>query len=228
MTYDVIILSYSKTKQHKQITLDCIKSLVEAKNRIKINIIVLESYDASVNFKNTKTIFYQQEKFNYNHSMNYGFSLTNSDYVFFCNNDLIFSDGWADACYHVFKMGYDSLSPYCSASHPRFTRTGDYLVSGYQVGFHVSGWCIGVDRKMFKRIGGFNEAVRFWYSDNLYAEQLKIEGVKHALVCNSLVLHLDMGSKTLQTVPNRERASLTSVQRRIYEKEVRRLWNAKR
>ena len=229
MTFDVILLSHAKTTQHKQITEKCIKSLVEAKNKINVNIIVLEDFDPTIKYKNTTTIFFKETKFNYNRSMNEGFKHTKSDYVFFCNNDLVFHDWWADACYQAFAMGYESLSPYCPASHKRYHKSGNHLLEGYRVGFHVSGWCIGVSRKMFERIGGFNEAVRFWYSDNLYAEQLKVENIRHVLVCNALVKHLDMGSKTLQTMGRKEMAQLTSIQRSKYEKEKRRLWdNAKK
>ena len=228
MTFDIVILSYAKTREHKQITEKCIKSLTEARNKVRVNIIVLESFDPTIKYKNAKNVFYDRKPFNYNHSMNKGFEYTDADYVFFCNNDLIFNDGWADACYQAFAMGYESISPYCPTSHKRFTKNGDFLLQGYQVGFHVSGWCIGVERKMFERIGGFNEAVRFWYSDNLYAEQLKIAKVKHALVCNSLVKHLDMGSKTLQTMDRKEKAQLTSIQKSKYDKEVRRLWDAEK
>jgi len=234
MTFDIVILSYAKTKEHKQITEKCIKSLMEAKNKVKVNIIVLESYDPTIKYKDAKNVFYQQPVFNYNNSMNEGFKYAKNDYVFFCNNDLVFYDGWADACYQVFAMGYESLSPYCPTSHKHnkdingnLAGTGNYLIEGYQVGFHVAGWCIGVDRYMFERIGGFNEAVRFWYSDNIYAEQLKLEGIKHALVCNAIVKHLDYGSMTLKTLSKGEKTQLTSVQRKKYDNEVRRLWNVK-
>jgi len=227
MIFDVILLAYSKTTKYKQITVDCIKSIKKAKNDIKINIIVLESFDIDVKFKNTTTYFYQHGDFNYNESMNKGFSLSTSDYVFFCNNDLEFTDGWADECYKVFRMGYKSLSPYCPVSHPQHFKDGNFIQVGYQVGVNIPGWCIGVERKMFKKLGGFNTAVDFWYSDNIYAEQLKIGGIKHALVCSAFVKHLDFGSKTLNSLTNKERARLTSKQRKKYINEVKRMWDAK-
>ena len=227
MTFDIIILSYSKTEKHRKITEDCIKSLKEAKNKVAVNIIVLESYDKDVRFDGVKNVFYQQPKFCYNASMNEGYRYATSDYIFFCNNDLIFNDGWADNCYYAFSMGYDSISPYCPTTHPGFARQGDYLAVGYQVGFHIAGWCIGVKRDMFERIGKFNTAVDFWFSDNIYAEQIKLQGVKHALVCNSLVRHLNHGSQTLRSLDEREKHWLTTQQRKKYTKEVRRLWDAK-
>lgn len=227
MTFDVILLAYSKTEKHKQTTVDCIKSLKKAKNKhVEINIIVLESYDIGIKFKDSTTFFYQQHPFNYNESQNKGFALSTADYVFFCNNDLEFFDFWADECYKVFRMGYKSLSPYCPVSHPRWFRDGNFIQVGYQVGVNLPGWCIGVERKMFEELGGFNTAVTFWFSDNIYAEQLKISGVKHALVCSSFVKHLDFGSKTLNSLTNKERVWLTTKQRKRYIEEVKRMYDA--
>ena len=224
MTFDIIILAYSKTAGHKKITSDCIKSIVAAENKIKANIIVLESFDEKVKFENAKTIFFKEKEFNYNRSMNEGFKHTTSDYVFFCNNDLVFHDYWADHCYSAFKMGYESISPYCPVTTPRYMKAGEYLAVGYQVGVNIPGWCIGVQREMFKRIGGFNEAVSFWYSDNIYGEQLKIAKIKHALVCNAFVTHLDYGSKTLSTLSGQERLRLTRDQQTKYKKELKKLY----
>jgi len=228
MTFDIIILAYSKTPEQKGITQDCIDSLIKAKNNVKVNIIVLESYDESVVFNDATTIFFKEKEFNYNRSMNEGFKRSKNKYVFFCNNDLIFEDGWADACFNVFNMGYKSLSPYCTVTHPEFVESGAYIMVGYQIRFHIAGWCIGVDREMFKELGGFNEAVRFFYSDNIYAEQLKIADMKHALVCNAYVKHVEKGSSTLKSLPKQEELKLTWSQKGFYDKEVGRLWNAKK
>ena len=225
MRADIIILTYSKTKEHIRVTEECIGSLRKAKNKIGVNIHVIESYDKDIKYDGAETIFWVGENgFNYNESMNYGFSRTKEDLVFFCNNDLVFSDYWLDNCYHVFNMGFDSVSPYCEVTHPRFAPSGKYLLRGYQVGFHIAGWCIGVKREMFEKIGGFNTAVNFWYSDNIYAEQLKIAAIKHALVCNSLVKHLDFGSNTLKSLDEKEKRKLTSLQKKVFNNEVKKLW----
>lgn len=224
MRADIIILTYSKTKEHINVTKQCIKSLREAKNKIGINIYVVESYDSEIKYDGANMIFFKENDFNYNRSMNKGFEHTTNDYVFFANNDLIFYDWWLDNCYHVFNMDFDSVSPYCEVTHPRFAPKGDYLLRGYQVGFHIAGWCIGVKREMFEKIGGFNTAVSFWYSDNIYGEQLRLNGIKHALVCNSLVKHLDFGSQTLNSLPNKEKTKLTSSQKKLFNNEVKKMW----
>lgn len=225
MKYDIIILAYSKTNEHIECTKNCIKSLRDAKNNIGVNIYVIESYNEKIKYSGAKTVFWVGENgFNYNESLNYGVSICKEDYIFLCNNDLVFSDGWADNCYYVFAMGYESLSPYCPVTHTRFVKSGNYAIRGYQVGFHIAGWCIGVKRDMIKRIGGFNTGVYFWYSDNIYAEQLKVAGIKHALVCNSIVTHLDFGSFTLKKMDSKEKTRLTSMQKKLFNNEVKKLY----
>ena len=225
MRYDVIILSKSDTNEHIDITKNCIRSLLSAKNKIGVNIYVIESHNKNIKYNGAKTIYWVgDDGFNYNQALNYGISISKEEYVFCCNNDLVFGNNWADNCYYVFAMGYESVSPYCSMTHPRFTPSGDFLISGYQVGFHIAGWCIGVKRDMIEKLGGFNTAVNFWYSDNIYCEQIKIARVKHALVCNSFVTHLDFGSQTLNTLEQKEKTRLTSAQRKVFNNEVKKLY----
>ena len=76
MRADIVILSYSKTAEHIKITKDCIDSLLKAKNKIGINIYVLESYNDKIKFEGTTTIFFKESEFNYNRSMNEGFKYT--------------------------------------------------------------------------------------------------------------------------------------------------------
>ena len=99
---------------------------------------------------------------------------------------------------YVFNMAYDSLSPAC----PRHCEAHNiplsaFLKEGYEIRQQLFGWCIAVKRSMFDKIGGFDTGVNFWFSDNLYADQLKYHGIKHALVCDSLVDHVE--SYTLKT-----------------------------
>jgi GT2 family glycosyltransferase len=53
-------------------------------------------------------------------------------------------------------------------------------------------------RELFSIIGEIDSEFPFWFADNIYAEQLKRFGVKHAVVLNSVVKHL--GSSTLNTI----------------------------
>ena len=52
-----------------------------------------------------------------------------------------------------------------------------------------------LDDYCLDKIGKLDETVSFWFSDNLYALQLKAEGIKHGLFTNVQVDHI--GSQTL-------------------------------
>jgi len=101
------------------------------------------------------------------------------------------------------KMGFQSFCPINPGCmwHKQF-RTGNHIIKGYETGTHVPGWCIGMTRETFKKIEGFNEEVMFWYSDNIYCEQIKSQEIPHCLVCNSIVFHIE--SKTLATKTDKE------------------------
>lgn len=57
-------------------------------------------------------------------------------------------------------------------------------------------------KETIQKIGQLDESMEFWYSDNVYADQLKANGLRHGLFCNIQVDHL--GSKTLKTLPYRD------------------------
>ena len=153
----------------------------------------------------TKMLYYDFE-FNYNKCLNLGFSVCNSKYVAFCNNDLSFRDNWAK---NAVAAGYLSVSP-----SPKHTFRG--VIEGYKIGKQVLGWCIIVDRVVMDRIGGFDYPVNFWYSDNVYAEQLKAAGIKHALVGNSIVRHLESQSLR-KVVKGKVRSDMQKGQYKIFE-----------
>ena len=153
----------------------------------------------------TKMLYYDFE-FNYNKCLNLGFSVCNSKYVAFCNNDLSFRDNWAK---NAIAAGYLSVSP----SHKH---TFNGVIEGYEIGKHVLGWCIIVDRSVMERIGGFDTPVKFWYSDNVYAEQLKSAGIKHALVGNSVVRHLESQSLR-KVVAGKLRINMQKGQYKLFE-----------
>jgi GT2 family glycosyltransferase len=119
-------------------------------------------------------------------------------------------------------MGYKSLSPYC----PNVTNLekGDHLIEGYIVGVHICGWCICIDRNVISEIGGLNEDVEFWYSDNIYGEQIRRAGIKHALVCNSFVEHTCYGSNTLKSMPRAAQYDYTVKQLTSYNKALQGLY----
>ena len=206
MKVDIVIVSRAKTDKHKQLTIDAINSLHASYH--DFNIIVMEQTD--VKYKGAKTINYKFD-FNYNKCLNEGAKHGEADYIVFCNNDLIFEPTWFDRLLDVFNMDYESLCPYEPRHFKGSIKQGNHLIEGYEVRKQMLGWCIAVKRDMFERIGGFDEGVMFWFSDNIYADQLQFHNIKHALVCNSIVHHKE--SATLKTVPQKE---ITWGQQKIY------------
>ena len=217
---DVLILSNAKDVQCMNITLNALISLRNAKNVTPFNIVVIEQ-QKNITYDGVKTLHYDF-KFHYHKCLNYAISKTKNKHIVMCNNDLEFEDYWADKLMIAFGMGYRSLSPYCRRSHK--VDSGDHLYEGYIVGVHILGSCIAVERNVIKEIGGLNEDVEFWYSDNIYGEQIKKAKVKHALVCNSFVTHT--ASSTLNTVANMERRRITGGQKKKYQKALKNLYDA--
>lgn len=208
MTIDVIILSNAKTEKLKQLTQQAIDSCRDSDINSWFNIIVIEQ--AKHTYANCFTMFYNAP-FNYNGFMNYGISITKNEYIALCNNDLIFEKDWAKNIIEAMKA-HDllSASPRCPVlpNQKKFAKPGVY--EGYNNAQHLSGWCIVINRKLFDIIGKLDDEFPFWFADNVYGEQLKKHGVKHALVSNSIVTHLQ--SQTLNTMPPDLHKQLTSEQ----------------
>ena len=175
----------------RQITRDCVESLGDCQT-------IIEPFDG-----------------NYNRSLNRGYKKAEHDYIAFCNNDLIFTPGWFDKLLPHFNE-YDSLSPYCPLTHKKWwkNKLPSGIVEGFTIGKILAGWCFVMKRKTYIKIGSFDEDVDFWYSDDIYADQLKFHGLKHALVCDSYVMH--KGSSTLTELPPAELKRLTFNQRYLY------------
>lgn len=184
---DVIIISWAKNQKLKNITESCINSL-RASEDIDFNIIVVET-NKNVKY-NDCFIIRPPMPFNYNHCVNLGLSLCHHNVITFCNNDIIFHSGWLTSHLEVFSEHKDIFS-LCSKCPSHKLHSGmSGLNRGFEVRRELVGWCITCRREVFEIIGKLNEDVRFWYSDNVYANQLKLYSLQHALNSNSLVTHL--------------------------------------
>lgn len=224
MTLDLIIISDAKSKELYNLTQRAILTAKSGDKYFEINPIVIEK---TKNIYYNQAITYEQEgEFNYNKYLNYGASLGVSDYIAFCNNDLIFGEDWANIIISaMIENNLDSASPYSYASHKRHNtgikpNTGIHL--GYKVKHQFEGWCFVWKRSLWEEIK-LDERVKFWCSDDATAEQLKEAGKRHALVTNSFVEHLDNGGKTLRTVPEKRYEYTTEqakIFNRLYDKNV--------
>jgi GT2 family glycosyltransferase len=209
MAIDIVFVTNSKKAYLWSMTRNAIRTARENAGMQIGKIVVVEECRTAREQPGTKTLYYDFE-FNYNKCLNLGFSICNNKYVAFCNNDLYFEQNWAkNALYAMQTHGFLSVSP--SPKH-----AFDGLQVGYKVGKQVLGWCIIVDRVVMERIGGFDTPVKFWYSDDVYAEQIKAVGIKHALVGSSRVKHLTSMSLK-KVVKGKERTMMQKGQAKIFE-----------
>ncbi len=207
LTADVIMPVDSSNASLRIMTQQAIDSLIKSEPNVKLNILIIDSNIKSQGFNHAKTIVYDFP-FNYHKCVNLGLNYGYSDVVAICNNDLLFDRLWLTKIVEAMGEKYLSASPNNKPS------SVEGVVEGYRVAKEVLGWCIVVKREIFKKIGKLDECVNFWYSDNIYAEQLKKAGLKHILVLYSHVVHL--GSKTLKLA--KDKFTITKAQRREFDK----------
>lgn len=168
----------------KDVTELCIKSIYQTVDNPKI--VVSEKQNVVYIAKMIK----QLDEFNYNRELNRCIELLDTDVYVLCNNDIVFTSGWLGDILEAFKRGYGSASPLCRILH-RNKLFQDRFIEGYQIRYHIAGWCLCLTRDTYQRIGRLNEDVKFWFSDNVYADQLKTAGIKHCLCTCSVVNHIE-------------------------------------
>lgn len=191
---DVIILSRADTVEQRMMTQRAIDTCKIGANGLPVNVIVLEQKEAI--YANAVTLK-MDEKFHYNRSGNYGASRGHAQWIMLANNDLEFQDGWLHA---LLGAGHPLVSPIDPANSRQFGLTENEV--GEQNGRHLSGWCFMISRELWNEIGGFDEDVDFWCSDDVVIEQAKAKGVLPMVVPDSRVLHL--GSQTHSSIDFRE------------------------
>lgn len=81
------------------------------------------------------------------------------------------------------------------------------------------GWCIFQKREIYDYIH-LSEDIDFWYSDNDYAEQLKKQNIKHALIKNSIVHHTkEIYGKTISKLNEKDKYNFTIKQKELFDKK---------
>lgn len=206
---DVVIVSNAKTEALYLLTEQAIRTS-------GANCIVVEQQPVEYD---CLTVHYDFP-FNYNKCLNLGYQHTANN-VAFCNNDLLFHEGWQGIERHFDQYG--SLSPLNPGwgFHTEF-KAGVY--EGYRTGRELCGWCLIVSRDTMEKTGGFDESVSFWGSDDVWGFQLQALGIKHALVADYKVHHLV--SRTLMGCDRQMIADLTHGQAPLIN-EARQRWHLK-
>jgi hypothetical protein len=222
---DIIVVSRADNDLNLETTERCLRSIRETQSEgYQFNIIVVESVDY-VEYENALTLHYDFD-FNYNKCLNLGLKHSSARYKGLCNNDLVFHYGWADGIVKALNAGFGSVSPYCLNSHIRHFERGNYVKAGFRIGRELSGWAIFATDKTINTIGTISESVSFWYSDDIYGEQLKVNGIKHGVVCNAFVTHIC--SVTLNQVFGADRRNITTRQSKAFNSEKNKMWRGKK
>lgn len=194
-SYDLIIVSQSRPGLF-EVTQRCIDTARE--DGADMNVIIVETGDSHQYRGADKYVKYTGD-FCYNRALNLGLDLREKEIHILANNDLVFKPGWSEIGEAMKLNGYHSAS--CVSGHQVQFQRGDFVYPGYVVGYILTGWCLFLDDYCLQQIGKLDEAVSFWYSDNLYACQLKAAGIEHGLFTGYQIDHL--ASKTLRKQPTR-------------------------
>lgn len=195
---DIIMLSLTTNKHLHDMTLRAIDSLRASENDIKFNVILIESNKSwspkEYPYHNADALVIPDAEFNYNKYCNIGLQSCKSEWIALCNNDLIFHKGWFSNILEANKQRPDikSFCPWNSYDmwHERaFGNPQVDIIEGYRTSYEVGGWCLVAKKEVYDTIN-LDDRVSFWYSDNIYADELIKHGFKHALVKNSKVDHI--------------------------------------
>lgn len=197
----IIILSDSKTPELKKITENCLTSLKNSES-LDFDVCIVDNKN---NFEGVRNIKIAGE-FNYNKFMNIAAKTGNSEWIVFCNNDLIFHKNWFT---ELMKYKHDVMCPKC----PKDARQAwvEKVEFGTKIGKYFSGWCFAMKRSIYDKIGGLSEEYIFWCADNITVKQLEEIGITPCIIPTSKVLHL--GSQTLNTMSNKHELTTEQIQK---------------
>ena len=228
---DVVIISWAKDDVLLQVTKDGLNSLFESGQDEAFHAYIVESnkevnYDEYNSdprwpFHSTKTI-YTDLPFGYHRYLNLGRREGNSPYVALCNSDLTYEKGWANEIIRAmdFDPEYLSASPWCPQTQGPNGHLEDQIFEGSRVRGELAGWCIFQQRSIYDQINELDEQFEFWYCDNDYSIQIEKAGIKHCLVCNSVVNHHDGNlGKTGRSLSNEDQYKITNGQSNIFSKK---------
>jgi GT2 family glycosyltransferase len=198
MKVSAIFLARTDSDESFAMTSKCIQSAIESESNVAFEIIVVESnkeyYQSTFTYPNFVKVIIPQEQFNFHRFLNIGIQHAAGDFIALCNNDLIFHQNWFTEILKISKLHPEILSFSPSGVPNTNPQQIDFLI-GYKVMQQIKGWCIVVKPEIFNIIGELDETFSFYYADNDYGMTLKYHNVKHALVFNSYVEHLEKKAK---------------------------------
>lgn len=205
---DVVIISYAKDDYCRDLTTNCIKSLIssEINSEEIFNVIVVESQPGIKweHLSNCVNTFEAPLPYGYHKFLNFGLKKGNSDFVALCNNDLEFKKDWFTNILKASRenpevMSFSPIDPHTQPLYGIYENSGCH--EGYEIRKQISGWCIVNKRSIYDIIGYLDERFSHWFCDNDYSMELQYHKIKHLLVTDSIVVHHDKNiGKTTERV----------------------------
>lgn len=188
---DVVILSKAKNDELYRMTQNAIDTCISGARPSRVNVVVMEQ---SGRVYRRATTVQVPGPVNLNRFANSAFRMGDAQWVMFANNDITFHSNWLR---YLLAADYPVVSPKNPIDHRQAHITRN--TRGYRNAVHFSGWCFMLKRELWERIGGFDEDVTFWCSDDVVIEQLKAINVEPMLVPAAKVTH--RASVTLKIDP---------------------------
>jgi hypothetical protein len=202
MTVDVICLTRTSNEDLYKTTLRTLGMLHDSEKEYKFKVHLVESGKHHDYSKLVTNYIEPKEPFNYNKFINICYPYVTSDWILIINNDVRFEREWFSeiAKVHSTRPDIESFSPKCPVLYAElfdghFIGSNEDYHESYKVNEFLTGWCYIIKKRVFELVYPWDEQFDLYYQDNDYAEKIKMLGIKHALVRDSIVSHL--GSKTL-------------------------------
>lgn len=194
MIVDVVILT-DNTDQ--VMTYETIRSLHDSEVDHQFNVIVVSSNEMR-GYSNAAVNMFIDYKFNYNMFLNYGVAKCKAEWVLISNDDVKYERRWFSNILKVYEQRPDiqSFSPkdpmlYLKYFNSHFAGHQDDYYESYIVSEAFMGWSFVMRKEALDKIRPFDETFDMYYQDNDIVETMKLHGIKHALVRDSIASHLN-------------------------------------
>jgi GT2 family glycosyltransferase len=213
MQIDVIILTDSTDVNMTQRTID---TLINS-DLYEFNVQLVDSgTNNPLRYRGYNNYIHPNIPFNYNRFLNIAISYCSADWVVISNDDVSYEKGWFTEIMDVYNQRPDieAFSPkdpllYMRYFPNHFVGTLDDYLESWAVTEALQGWCTIIKRTALDKILPFDEQFDMYYQDNDYAEKLKQAGIKHALVRDAIVCHLQ--TLNIGTMPNQEKLKIDEI-----------------
>jgi beta-1,4-mannosyl-glycoprotein beta-1,4-N-acetylglucosaminyltransferase len=198
---DVICLTNTLDKKYFELTQRTIDSIINSEKDVSFNIILIDSNPYSTfNYTNINHYIKLHGVFNYNKCLNIASNYLINNWVLITNNDVRYEKNWFSEILKVHKIDntIESFSPkemiyYSTIYGDHFggvnNKEVDYWVN-YNVSEGLLGWSLIMIKRVWDEVYPWDEEFDFYYQDNDYAKIIESKGIKHALVRDSLTLHI--------------------------------------